>query len=100
MEFALSYSVDSFEFRNEFSLSVDTMTLQAANTSAIWQDAAHTNKDPMFGQMYQLQSFHEDKHRVTSLTFGRLFASKMATRRKQEGDLCSAPQYLADLVQI
>ena len=76
------------------------MTLQAANTSAIWQDAAHTNKDPMFGQMYQLQSFHEDKHRVTSLAFGRLFASKMATRRKQEGDLCSAPQYLADLVQI
>ena len=45
-------------------------------------------KDPLFRQMYQLEIFfsREDEQRVTSLTFGRLFVSKMATNRKQGGD--------------
>ena len=36
--------------------------------------------------MYQLQISDEDKQRVTSLTFSRLFAGKIATGQKQEGD--------------
>ena len=46
-------------------------------------------KDPIFKKMYQLHIFREDEQQATFLTFGRLFASKMATRRKQGGDACS-----------
>ena len=45
--------------------------------------------NPIFSEMNQLGIFREEEQQVMSLTFGRLFASKMATRRKQGGDACS-----------
>ena len=40
--------------------------------------AVHTiGKDPIFSKTYQLEIFRQDERRVTSLTSGRLFASKM-----------------------
>ena len=44
------------------------------------------SKDPTFSKMYQLEIFREDEQRITSLTFGSLVASKMATGRKQGGE--------------
>ena len=46
-------------------------------------------KDPLFRKMHQLKIFCENEQRVKSLTLGRLVSSKMATRRKQGGDVCS-----------
>ena len=40
--------------------------------------------------MSQLEIFREDEQRVMSLTLSRLYAGKMATRRRQGGDACSA----------
>ena len=45
-------------------------------------------KDPIFSKMYLLEIFREDRQQAMSLTFSRLFASKMATCQKQGGDAC------------
>ena len=46
-------------------------------------------KDSIFCKMCQLEIIRKDEHRVTSLTFSRLFPSKVVTCRKQRGDACS-----------
>ena len=46
------------------------------------QSLYYTN-DPIFSKMFQLEILRENEQRFTSLSFGRLFATKMATRRKQ-----------------
>ena len=38
----------------------------------------------------QLEIFREDEQRVMSLMLSRLFAGKMTTRRRRDGDACSA----------
>ena len=78
-------------------MALSSVTSHVTATSCIHMDThlistvsgLRIAKDPIFSQLYQLEIFLEDEQQITSLTFSRLFASTMVTRRKQGGDACT-----------